>query len=283
MIVLVIATNTRYLMTRLIPISLLLFLIIGCNNNSKEKSWNRTVNGIPLIKYSVNKTYPHSTNSYTEGLLFHENKLFESTGSPKNYPNTRSVIGIVDLETGEIDVKIEIDKNKYFGEGILIFKNKLYQLTYKNQLGFIYDPQDFKQIGTFNYPNKEGWGMTTDGSSIIMSDGTSFITYWDPDSLTEIKKLNITYNGASALYANELEYINGFIYANIWTTNYIAKINPADGKIVGLIDLTSLFNKAKNENPNSEATNGIAYNSNEDKILVTGKFWPYIYEIEFQH
>jgi glutaminyl-peptide cyclotransferase len=271
-------------MTKLILTFLTLFLIIGCNNNSrsKKKLRNRAINGVTLIEYSVNKTYPHSIDSFTEGLLFYDNKLFESTGSPENYPNARSVIGIVDLKTGKIDVKIEINK-KYFGEGILIFSNKLYQLTYKNQLGFIYNLQDFKQIGTFTYSSKEGWGLTTDGSSIIMSDGTNFISYWDPDSLNEIKKLNITYNGSSALYANELEYINGFIYANIWTTNYIAKIDPADGKIVGLIDLTSLFNKAKNENPNSEATNGIAYNSKEDKILVTGKFWPYIFEIGFQH
>jgi glutaminyl-peptide cyclotransferase len=271
-------------MTRLILIFLFLLLIIGCNNNSrsKKKLRNRTINGITLIEYTVNKTYPHSIDSYTEGLLFHDNKLFESTGSPENFPNARSVIGIVDLNTGKIDVKIEIDK-KYFGEGILFFSNKLYQLTYKKQLGFIYDAQTFKQIGTFNYSNKEGWGMTTDGSSIIMSDGTNFISYWNPDSLKEIKKLNITYNGASALFANELEYINGFIYANIWTTNYIAKIDPVDGKIVGLIDLSDLFLKAKNENPHSEATNGIAYNPKNDKILVTGKFWPYIFEIGFRH
>jgi glutamine cyclotransferase len=150
-------------------------------------------------------------------------------------------------------------------------------------LGFIYDSKDFKQIRTFTYVNKEGWGMTSDGKSIIMSDGTNFITYWDPDSLKEIKKLNITYNGASALYANELEYINGFIYANVWTTNYIAKIDPSDGKIVGLIDLTSLFQKARKENPLSEATNGIAYNPKKDKVFVTGKFWPYIFEVKFQH
>lgn len=271
-------------MNRIIITILITILIIGCNNNTdtNNKSSNRSINGITLIEYSVNKSYPHSIDSYTEGLLFHDNKLFESTGSPENYPNTRSVIGIVDLKTGEIDVKIEIDRNKYFGEGILIFNNKLYQLTYKNQIGFIYDLQSFGQIKTFNYSNIEGWGMTTDGSSIIMSDGTNFLTYWDPDSLHVTKRLNITYNGSSALYANELEYINGFIYANIWTTNYIAKIDPDNGEIVGLIDLTSLFLKARNENPLSEATNGIAYNSKKDKLLVTGKFWPYIFEIKLQ-
>lgn len=272
-------------MTRLLSAFLLGLLLTGCNNNSnsRHKTRDRNINGISIIEYSLKKTYPHSIDSYTEGFLFHDNKLFESTGSPENYPNTRSVIGIVNLKTGKIDVKVEIDRNKYFGEGILFFNNKLYQLTYKNQLGFIYDSEDFSQTGTFNYLNKEGWGMTTDGSSIIMSDGSNFITYWDPDSLKEIKKLNITYNGSSALYANELEFINGFIYANVWTTNYIAKIDPSDGKIVGLIDLTSLFLKARKENPQSEATNGIAYHSKKDRVFVTGKFWPYIFEIKFHH
>lgn len=272
-------------MTRFLPVLFIIILITSCNNErtSRLHSQNKDTNGLSLIKYTITNTYPHSIESYTEGLIFHDDKLFESTGSPEDYPNTRSVIGSVNLKTGEIDVKVEIDRNKYFGEGILFFKNKLYQLTYKNQLGFIYDAKDFKQIGTFSYTNKEGWGMTTDGNSIIMSDGTNFITYWDPDSLKVIKKLNITYNGSSALYANELEFINGFIYANIWTTNYIAKIDPLNGKIVGLVDLTTLFLKARKGNPQSEATNGIAYDSKRNEIFVTGKFWPFIFEIRFQN
>ena len=272
-------------MTRFLIVLLITILFTSCNNDrtSRLQSLNKDINGISLIKYTIKNTYPHSIESYTEGLIFHDNKLFESTGSPENYPKTRSVIGIVNLKTGNIDVKVEIDRDKYFGEGILFFKNKLYQLTYKNQLGFIYDSDNFKQIGTFSYINKEGWGMTTDGNSIIMSDGTNFITYWDPDSLKVIKKINITYNGSSALYANELEFINGYIYANIWTTNYIAKIDPKSGKIVGLIDLTTLFLKSRKENPQSEATNGIAYDSKRNRIFVTGKFWPYIFEIKFQH
>jgi glutamine cyclotransferase len=125
--------------------------------------------------------------------------------------------------------------------------------------------------------------MTTDGRSIIMSDGTNTLTYWDPNNLKEIKKLNVTFSGSSALYMNELEYINGFIYANVWTTNNIAKIDPDNGKIVGIIDLTSLYLKARKENPQSEATNGIAYDPKRDRILVTGKFWPFIYQIKFLH
>jgi glutamine cyclotransferase len=272
-------------MTRLLIAVLTGIILSGCNNNSisNKKTPERTINGISIIEYSVNGTYPHGTDSYTEGFLFNDGNLFESTGSPENYPYAKSVIGIVSLKTGKIDVKIELDRNKYFGEGILFFNDKLYQLTYKNQLGFIYDSKSFKQTGTFTYENKEGWGMTTDGKSIIMSDGTNYITYWDPGNLKEIKRLNITYNGASALYLNELEYINGYIYANVWTTNFIAKIDTSDGKIVGLIDLTSLYQKAKKENPLSEATNGIAYESDKDKVLVTGKFWPFIFEIKFEH
>ena len=179
-------------MTRFLIVLLITILFTNCNNDrtSRLQSLNKDINGISLIKYTIKNTYPHSIESYTEGLIFHDNKLFESTGSPENYPKTRSVIGIVNLKTGNIDVKVEIDRDKYFGEGILFFKNKLYQLTYKNQLGFIYDSDNFKQIGRFSYINKEGWGMTTDGNSIIMSDGTNFITYWDPDSLKVIKKIN---------------------------------------------------------------------------------------------
>jgi glutamine cyclotransferase len=272
-------------MRRSLYIFLIICLIAACKNNSNSinhTSINRG-NTISSIKFSIKKIYPHDTESFTEGFLFHDNLLFESTGSPDNFPNTRSVIGIVDLKTGKINVKVELDRTKYFGEGILFFNDKLFQLTYKNQIGFIYDAKSYKQIGTFHYSNQEGWGMTTDGRSIIMSDGTNTITYWDPNNLKEIKKLNVTFNGSSALYMNELEYINGFIYANVWTTNNIAKIDPDNGKIVGIIDLTSLYLKARKENPQSEATNGIAYDPKRDRILVTGKFWPFIYQIKFPH
>jgi glutamine cyclotransferase len=137
--------------------------------------------------------------------------------------------------------------------------------------------------GSFSYPNKEGWGLTTDGRSIMMSDGTNFITFLDPDSLKATKKLDVTFKGASVLYINELEYINGFIYANIWTTNNIVRIDPSTGRITGIIDLSPLYAESKKKYHLSESTNGIAYDSLKDRILVTGKFWPSIYEIEFAH
>ncbi len=269
---------------RILVVIILIIALSGCSKNPPSgKKSNREENGVESISYKVVKTYPHDIRSYTEGFLFHENQLFESTGSPENYPEARSVIGIVDLETGRMDIKAELDRQKYFGEGILFFKDKIYQLTYKNQTGFIYDSKTYKMTGSFSYPNKEGWGLTTDGKSIIMSDGTNFITFLDPDSLKATKKVDVKFKGASILYINELEYINGFIYANIWTTHNIARIDPSSGIITGIIDLSTLYSEAKKKYHLSESTNGIAYDSLKDRILVTGKFWPSIYEIEFAH
>ena len=271
-------------MRRLLEIIILTAISVACSNNlhTNKKSIN-TSNPIQSINFKVIKTYPHDTESFTEGFLFYNNQLFESTGSPEEFPKTRSVFGIVNLNTGKIDIKLELDRNNYFGEGIVILKGKIFQLTYKSQTGFIYDLKSFKKTGSFRYSNKEGWGLTTDGKNIIMSDGTNIITYLDPDSLKVVKTLNITFNGSSALYMNELEFINGYLYANIWTTNNIAKIDPATGVIVGIIDLSSLFYEAKQSYSDSEATNGIAYDSSKDRIFVTGKFWPAIYQIKFSH
>ena len=176
-----------------------------------------------------------------------------------------------------------MDKHKYFGEGIAFFKDKIYQLTYKNQVGFIYDAKTYKQLGQFSFQNKEGWGMTTDGTHIIMSDGTNVLTYLDPANLKVIKTINVSNGGYAEDFLNELEYIHGYIYANIWTKNYIVKIDPGDGKVVGLLDLSSLTAEAKNNHSNSEVMNGIAYDSISDKIYVTGKLWPTIYQIDFPH
>ncbi|MBC7694908.1 MAG: glutaminyl-peptide cyclotransferase [Burkholderiales bacterium] len=239
------------------------------------------VSEIPLINYSIVKSYPHDINSFTEGFLFHDQKLFESTGAPDNLPQTKSLFGIVDLKTGKIDVKAEIDRNIYFGEGIVILKGKVFQLTWKNQTAFIYDAKTFKNIGKFNYTNKEGWGLTTDGNDLIMSDGTNYLTYLDPDSLNVSKIIDVKENGYVVINLNELEYIKGFIYANIYTTNTIVKIDPNTGNVVGKMDLSDLSHRSKTENPNASDMNGIAYDSISNKVLVTGKFWPTIYEITF--
>ena len=236
----------------------------------------------PIISYSLTNTYPHDINAFTEGFLFHEGKLFESTGAPENLPQTKSLFGIVDLKNGKIDTKVEIDKAIYFGEGISILNNKIYQLTYKNQTAFVYDAKTYKPIGKYSYQNREGWGLTNDGKNLIMSDGSNYLTFFD-QNFNVTKTLDVSENGYAVDFLNELEYIHGFIYANIYQSHEIVKIDPTTGNVVGKLDLTNLFQTSKTKNINSLETNGIAYDSISDKVLVTGKMWPSMYEIKFQH
>ncbi len=235
------------------------------------------------LNYSVVAQFPHDITSFTEGFLVHDGQLFESTGAPDNLPQTRSLLGTVDLKTGKISKKAEIDRSIYFGEGICFLGNKLFQLTYKNQIAFIYDAKTFKSIGSFNYANAEGWSLTTDGKLLIMSDGTANLTYIEPEHYHVVKTLAVSENGVPQQHLNELEMINGFIYANIWLTNTIVKIDPSNGKIVGKLDLSSLTYEAHNKNPEADVLNGIAFDDKNDKIYVTGKLWPNIYQINFPH
>ena len=236
---------------------------------------------VPDIEYEVLSRIPHDVSSFTEGFLFRDGKLYESTGSPDDLPGTRSVFGIMDMKTGKIDKKAELDQ-KYFGEGIVILHNKIYQLTYKDQLGFIYDAKTYKKLGEFKFSNEEGWGLTTDGTSIIMSDGTSTITYLDPGTLKPAKTLAITNGGYPEDNLNELEFIEGFIYANVWTKNYVVKIDPATGKVVGIIDFSALKYEAKDKYKNAEVLNGIAYDPASKKLYITGKLFPYVYEVRLK-
>lgn len=272
-------------------ISFLFFVVllfISCGTDERKeipdvKMVEAEKPAVPVLVYSVVSTLPHDTTAFTEGLLFHDNKLFESTGSPSSSPNLKSVFGIVDLKTGKLDVKVEIDKNTYFGEGIVFFGNKIYQLTYENQTGFIYDEKTYKKIGQFNYSNKEGWGLTNDGTHIIMSDGTNKLTYFDPKEMNPIKVLSVNENGYATDALNELEYINGFIYANIWMTGYVVKIDPKTGKVIAKINFTPMWYEIKEQYPYCLEMNGIAYDSITDKIYVTGKLWPKMYEVKFPH
>lgn len=262
------------------------FILVSCNTEKVEENKTEQVDvaeapKVPQLNYSIENQYPHDITSFTEGLLFHDHKLYESTGGADNLPQTKSLFGEVDLKTGKILAKAELDKTVYFGEGIVFLNGKIYQLTYKNQIAFIYDSKSFKQIGTFNYANREGWGMTTDGKYLIMSDGTSYLTYLDPTNYSVVKTLDVAENGYVVEKLNELEYIKGFIYANIWTTNTIVKIDPKTGDVVGKLDLTALAQDSKSKNPDALEMNGIAYDSLTNKILVTGKLWPNMYEIKF--
>jgi glutamine cyclotransferase len=280
-------------------------LLAGCNNANKDATTTATTdNAPPTLNYTVVKTYPHDTSAYTEGFLFHNGQLFESTGTEAaSMPGRRSLFGTVDLTTGRITPKAELDRNKYFGEGIVFLHDKLYQLTYTTKIGFIYDAKTFKKLGEFTFPSKEGWGMTTDGKYLIMSDGTSNINYFDTDSTHPeqvkivyddsttttktlpsfrlMRVLGVTDNNGPVSNINELEMIKGFLYSNQWLTNYILKIDPESGKVVGRLNMDTLVADARNKYAEAESLNGIAYDSTTGKIYVTGKLWPTVYEIKF--
>jgi glutaminyl-peptide cyclotransferase len=274
-------------MNRTILFLLILSLLAACTNNADHAGTTPAAsteadNTPPVINYTVMKELPHDTAAFTEGLLFHDGQLYESTGTDANMPeNRRSLFGTVDLATGKINPKAELDRNKYFGEGIAFVDGKVYQLTYMTKVGFIYDAKTFKKLGDFTFPSKEGWGMTTNGAQLIMSDGTSNISYLDPNTFRLVKVLGVTDNNGPVSNINELELIKGYLYANQWQTNYILKIDTSSGKVVGKLDLDSIVREEDNKFPGSEVLNGIAYDSASGKIYITGKLWPNIFEIKF--
>jgi glutaminyl-peptide cyclotransferase len=270
-----------------IVFSILLFAIISCKTKDRpeesNESGSETKTATPAINYAVTKVYPHDTTAFTEGLLVHDSQLYESTGSPNEMAQTKSLFGPVDLKTGVINKKVELDKQKYFGEGIVFLDGKVFQLTYQTKKGFVYDAKSFQKIGEFTYPSKEGWGLTTDGRSLIMSDGTSNLTYLNPVTFQPSKTLQVTDENGPVSNLNELEFIGGALYANVYTTPLLVRIDTSIGKVTGKLDLSSLANEAKVKYPAAMEMNGVAYDSASHKVYVTGKMWPNIYEINFNH
>jgi glutamine cyclotransferase len=269
--------------TLLIPVVIVFSFACKNKTGAKESVETYTSADQPLaMEFKVLNAFPHDTAAYTEGFLFHHGQLFESTGHTSSFPSSRSLFGVVDLKNGMIDARAEIDKNKYFGEGIVFLKGRIYQLTDTTRIGFIYDEKTYKKLGNFYYAG-EGWGLTTNGSYIMMSNGSSTIFYRDPSSFKVVKTLGVSDNNGPVQNLNELELINGFLYANQWLTDYILKIDTTNGKVVGRLDLSRLKEEIKMKNPFSEETNGIAFDPEKNKIYVTGKRWPAIYEIQFDH
>ena len=223
--------------------------------------------------YKVINSFPHNTRFFTEGLEIKNGFLYESTGD-----NGTSAIYKINLKTGQVLQSVDLDK-QYFGEGITIFNDKIYQLTYKSQKGFIYDFKSFAKTGDFTFESEQGWGMTNDGKNLIMSDGTDILTYLDPVSLKPVKKLSVANQKGAVQYLNELEYTGGYIYANVYTTDIIVKIDASSGKIVAEIDLRGILG-TYNPSEQIDVLNGIAIDQETGKMYVTGKFWPKIFEIE---
>lgn len=226
------------------------------------------------MSYSIVNTYPHDTSSFTEGLMIYKGQLFESTG---NYGTSHLVRS--NLQTGAAEQKIPLDK-KYFGEGISIIRDTVYQLTYKEHAVLVYTLPDFKFVKELKF-GTDGWGMTTDGKELIVGDGTSTLYYYDPTTFNLLRTQSITDGGTLAYNINELEYIDGFIYANQWQQPYILKIDPGAGKVVAKANLGEVWDRVKQKYPGADVPNGIAYDSVGKKIYVTGKLWPELYEVRF--
>lgn len=221
--------------------------------------------------YQVVRSYPHDGGAFTQGFLYLDGHLYESTGL-----EGQSSLRMEDLETGKILQHIDLPA-KYFGEGLAATGSTLVQLTWQNHLAFVYDRFSFRQLRSFSYPG-EGWGLTSDGKNLILSDGTAALRFLDPATFREIRRITVKSHGVPVAKLNELEYIHGQIYANIWYSDRIARISPRDGSVLGFIDLAGLLPAAERTNSGA-VLNGIAWDAQHDRLFVTGKLWPRIFEI----
>jgi glutamine cyclotransferase len=224
-----------------------------------------------IYTYQVVNTYPHDRDAFTQGLIFVDGVLYEGTGR-----YGQSTLRRVELKTGEI-LQLRRLPPQLFGEGVTIFGDRIIQLTWQNKVGFVYDKNMFELERQFSYPT-EGWGITHDGQRLIMSDGTSTLYFWDPSSLAEIGQVQVYDDNGPVIKLNELEYINGEVYANVWQTNRIARINPDTGQVLGWIHLDGLLTAEDLSQP-VDVLNGIAYDAEHDRLFVTGKLWPKLFEI----
>lgn len=254
-------------------------LFAACENNSTTLSNDNAATPIAQVQpmnYSVVNVYPHDTTSFTEGLLFFKNELYEGTGMYKE-----SRLLKVNLKTGKALQQVSLAP-QYFGEGICILNNKIYQLTYQEHKVFVYDLQFRKLPQEFEWPY-EGWGMTTNGTQLIINTGGSNLYFVNPETFKIEKTVGVSDNNGYVDNINEMEWVDGFIYANKYLTDFILKINPATGQVVARADLSGILGK-NNITPSSktEVLNGIAYHPEKKTFFVTGKYWPALFEIRLQ-
>jgi len=245
------------------------FMLASCSTQPETK-----VSETEKIDFTLQRSLPHDVKAFTQGLLIHNGQLYESTGQENSW------IGVVDVQTGIAERKVTID-DKYFGEGIVVLNNKVYQLTWRHNVGFVYDLKSFEKISEFKYEG-EGWGLTTDGKDIIMSNGTEVISFLDSASLKATRTISVTAAGSPVQGLNELEYADGYLYANVWRTEIIVKIDPATGNVLGYLDLSLLARQARSINPQVDVLNGIAWHPATRTMLVTGKYWPYIFILKIK-
>jgi glutamine cyclotransferase len=249
--------------------------VLACSDSSTAKQASigaaTAEEAVPVYSYQVINTWPHDAEAYTQGLVFHDGSLFESTGL-----RGASSLRRVELKTGKVKKKVDVAR-PYFAEGMTIFGDKIFQLTWQTQKGFVYDLKKLQPTGEFTYEG-EGWGLTHDSQSLIMSDGTNRIRFLDPATFQVQRTISVYENGQPLTDLNELEYIKGEIYANIWKTNRIVRIDPTTGKINAWIDMTGLHHQG-DDNETENCLNGIAYDAESDRLFVTGKRWPKLFEI----
>lgn len=225
-----------------------------------------------LYGYKVINTFPHDREAFTQGLFIQDGILYESTGL-----TGKSTVKKIDLKTGKV-IKSRNMQDKFFGEGLTIVNDKIIQITWRSKTGFVYDKESLEILRTFSYKT-QGWGITYDGKYLIISDGSNILYFLDPKSFVEVGKLEVYDSNGKVSKLNELEYINGEIFANVWGKDLIARINPETGYVNSWIDLSGILSK-EDKKGKEDVLNGIAYDSESERLLVTGKLWPNIYEIE---
>lgn len=258
--------NRRFFSGTCLIVMATLFTAASCKSHQEE---------IVTIPYSVVKIFPHDVTAFTQGLVIEYGRLFESTGQEGS-----SWIAEVALASGKQDKKVLLAE-QYFGEGITILNKKIYQLTWKSKSGFVYDINSFQKINEFQYEH-EGWGITHDGKNLLVSDGTDKIHFLDTATLKEVKVLSVKQGTMPVDKLNELEYIEGYLYANRWMTNEVLKIDLSTGEVEGKLDLTELARQANQKNPSADVLNGIAYEKKSGLLLVTGKYWPFLFALRLE-
>jgi glutamine cyclotransferase len=251
---------------------LLLAMVVTSTVAGQSTRKSPKVSPPPVYTYKVVHIYPHDSRAFTQGLTYLNGFLYEGTGQ-----NGRSSLRKVRLETGEVLQKVDLPP-EYFGEGIAIMKNEIVQLTWQSQKGFVYNLSDFRLLREFSYPG-EGWGLATYGRDFLMSDGTSEIRVLDGSTLREKRRIKVHDGNVPVVWLNELEMVEGQIFANVWQTNRIARISPQSGKVLGWIDLQGLLSPMYRLGPDA-VLNGIAYDPGGKRLFVTGKLWPSLFEIQ---
>ncbi len=270
----------------------LIVLALSCGNDSNSNARpvnnaspspsnsNKSPGAVTQYTAEIVKTYPHDPKAFTQGLVFHNGFLYEGTGGkPARGDDFFSSLRKVELETGKVVQKYDVPVD-YFGEGIAIMGDKVYQLTWTERTAFVYNLADFKLLREVRYQG-DGWGLTHDGTHLIMSDGTHVIKYLNPEDFTTVRTLAVNdERGQPLMKLNELEFVKGEIWANVWETGWIVRIDPVTGKLLGRIDFASLVDHVQDKIPKADVLNGIAHDAAGDRIFITGKNWPNLYEIK---